>query len=134
MKSHPSDVGNLYVNIQANETIAVDDCLYLIGKTGEYCVVGKAVCTGTNTLPFIGFATTALVLNERGKMLISGYHTGIGTTNYVIGETIVVGDNSKPSWLLESNYPVAGEHKQIIGIGGGVGAIFINNTIDAVSL
>lgn len=112
----------IYVPIQANESIAVDDCLHIIGKTGNYYVVEKALCTSTAKLPCAGFSITALSLNDKGYMNIGSWMTGVGTVNYAYTQ-LCVGDDSKPTWLGQSNYPSSGEYRNVFGEGRGSGTI-----------
>lgn len=111
-----------YIPIQANESIAVDDCLHIIGKSGNYYVVEKALCTSTAKLPCAGFSVTVLSLNDKGYMNIGSWMTGVGTTSYAYVQ-LCVGDDSKPTWLGQSNYPSSGEYRNVFGEGRGSGTI-----------
>ena len=124
----------VYVAIQANETIATDDCLYVIGKTGDYLVVGVAACTAENLLPCMGFALASMVLNERGYMKVSRHIDGIGATTYPAGEEMFVGDDGKITWVGKGNFPAAGEFKQSIGIGAGNGTILFYPNLSIIGV
>lgn len=120
----------LYTPIQANEAIAVDDCLHALGITGSgHIVVERAVCTVSTKLPCCGFATSNLSVNAQGHMAVGNWITTVGMTNYPF-TTLVVGRNSKIAWLGSSNYPVANEFQNIIGEGRGNGTIqFMPNPV-----
>ena len=121
------------ISIVANESVAVDDCLHVVGQSASGFVVQKALAGETGRLPCAGFAKSALAVGEAGKMWVGTHLSGIGTTDYPFRE-LYVGTDGKIAWLGSGNCPSAGEHINIIGVGRGVGKIqcSFNARVDAL--
>ena len=112
-----------FMPIQANESIAIDDCLYVLDKSDDWYIVGKCdIAFAQNKLPCAGFSTKALSQGQRAEMKIGHFLTNVGTTDYPYG-TLYVGDNSKIAWDGSSNAPSSGEYRSVIGEGRGIGEL-----------
>ncbi len=114
----------LFIPIQANESIAVDDCLYVISRNGNNYVVAVAKSAAENLC--VGFALGALSLNGTGFMKVGYALTAVGTTNYTPGKQLYVGQNGKITFSGDGQFPASGHFLQSIGVGGGIGALFFS--------
>ncbi len=114
-------VGN-EIEIIANEAIAIDDCLHVVGDSASGLVVQKALATDPGRLPCAGFPKTGLSENETGKMWVGPHLSGVGTTDYPFS-ALHVGTDGKIAWHGSANAAGSRQHFNLIGTGRGVGKI-----------
>lgn len=118
------------LKIKANESIAIGDCVYVLGWNPDdsAVVVGKADADSDSNMPAVGVATEAVSLNGLSVAKTSGL-AEFGSTAFPANSELVVGTDSQLSWSGESNYPGSGDCLQVMGSGVTTGKVVLHPQI-----